>query len=104
MALTTKTYLGEHLFDGPYTIIEKLPDISGVYIITTLNMEKQHLVIDVGESEKIKTRISSHDRSDQWQNNAIDGIFAWILPSNEAQRMIIENAHRLTYNPICGDR
>lgn len=104
MALQTQTSLGAHQFDGPHSNNDTLPAVSGVYIITTLAPNQRHTVIDVGESYNIKDRISNHDRAQQWQGNVQNGLYAWVLPANEVQRMLIEKAHRLAYNPVCGDR
>jgi hypothetical protein len=104
MALNTQTTLGSHQFDGPHTANETLPTVSGVYIITTLAANQRHTIIDVGESQDIKHRISNHDRTGQWLNHRQNGLFAWTLPANEFQRMLIEKAHRLAYSPVCGDR
>lgn len=104
MPLTTQTHLGNHIFHGPYTANDQLATVSGVYIITTATANGQHTVIDVGESEDIKTRITNHDRTSQWRANAQNGLFAWILPSDEELRMTIEQAHRLAYQPVCGVR
>lgn len=104
MALTTQTTLGTHSFDGPHTNNGTLPAISGVYLITTLAQNQRHTIIDVGESNNISDRISNHDRSSQWQQNKQNGLYAWVLAANEAQRMLTEKAHRLAYNPVCGER
>lgn len=103
MALTTTTHLGNHSFAGPHTTNSTLPSLSGVYIITTLAPNQRHTVIDVGESENVRERISSHDRTSQWQQAQQNGLYAWVLAA-EAQRMLIERAHRLAYNPVCGVR
>lgn len=104
MALQTKTPLGMHQFHGPHATNGTLPPISGVYLITTITSNERHTIIDVGESRNIKHRISNHDRIDQWQKNAQTGLHAWVLAANEAQRMLIEKAHRLTYKPVCGEQ
>ncbi|MEK9195934.1 MAG: hypothetical protein AAB914_01060 [Patescibacteria group bacterium] len=103
MALNTKTQLGNHQFTGPHTNADELPDRSGVYLITRL-VDGLHEVIDVGESHNIAERIPSHDRMFQW--NAVSGnaFHVWTLLTDEAQRMLIERAHRLAYNPVCGER
>ena len=103
MALNTQTQLGTHLFTGPHLNASTLPNESGVYLITRL-VNNHHQVIDVGESHNIAQRIPSHDRMDQW-NRTSNSIFSvWTLLANEAERMLIEKAHRIAYNPICGDR
>lgn len=104
MALRTNTHLGDHLFAGPHTTNSTLPSVSGVYVITTLAPNQQHTVIDVGESEDVRGRISNHDRSGQWQQARQNGLYAWVLAAEEAPRMLLERAHRLAYNPVCGAR
>ena len=101
MALNTKTQLGNHQFVGPHVNATSLPTLSGVYLITKL-VNNQHEVIDVGESGNIARRIPSHDRMDQWETVAQNGFHVWTLAANEAQRMLIEKAHRTAYRPICG--
>lgn len=107
MALDTQTSLGAHRFDGPYTHTSQLPAASGVYLITTLphiGPTNQYTIIDVGESGNIQNRIANHDRSPQWKSHEQNGVHAWVLLGTEAQRMLIERAHRIAYNPICGNR
>ncbi len=104
MALQTQTSLGAHQFNGPHTNNNTIPAVSGVYIITTLAPNQKYTVIDVGESHNIKDRVSSHDRSEQWRNHIQTGLHAWVLGASEAERMLIEKAHRIAYNPACGMR
>ncbi|MBI5357386.1 GIY-YIG nuclease family protein [Candidatus Saccharibacteria bacterium] len=104
MTITTKTTLGSHVFTGPHTSNGTLPVASGVYIITTLAQNSRNTIIDIGESESIKDRISNHDRTAQWRQNAINGLYVWVFLANESQRMLVERAHRIAYRPVCGDR
>lgn len=104
MTLQTQTALGSHQFDGPHTTNSTLPSMSGAYLITTITPSNQHAIIDVGESHNIQNRISNHDRTAQWKSNIQNGLHAWVLTANESERMLIEKAHRLVYNPVCGER
>lgn len=101
MALNTQTYLGNHQFTGPHLNATSLPAQSGVYLITQL-INGVHRIIDVGESGNIADRIPTHDRMVQWQHVATTGFHVWTLLANATDRMLIEKAHRLTYNPVCG--
>jgi excinuclease UvrABC nuclease subunit len=103
MALTTQTQFGAHEFHGPHLNANSLPNHSGVYLITRL-VNNQHEVIDVGESASIARRIPNHDRMRQWERVASNGFHVWTLFADETQRMLIEQAHRLAYNPVCGER
>lgn len=96
--------LGQHELNGPFSKNNQLQSTSGVYVITTQNAEGTQIVIDAGESNDIRARISSHDRTQQWRENAIQGVFAWTHHCNEQTRMIVESAIRRAYNPVCGDR
>lgn len=103
MALNTQTSLGSHQFTGPHLDAQSLPAQSGVYIITKL-VNNLHQIIDVGESHNIAGRIPHHDRMYQWNRVSNNEFHVWTLLANESQRMIIEKAHRLAYNPVCGVR
>jgi len=103
MALTTQTHLGTHQFNGPHANASFLPSLSGVYIITRA-VNNQHEIIDVGESGNIAQRIPDHERMGQWERVASNGFHVWTLPADETQRMLIEQAHRIAYNPTCGER
>ncbi|HEV7951757.1 MAG TPA: hypothetical protein VGO98_00050 [Candidatus Saccharimonadales bacterium] len=104
MALNTNTHLGVHQFTGPVTNTSYLPALSGVYLIATIAPNGQHTVIDVGESHNLQHRIKNHDRAPQWQRNMQNGLYAWTYLANEFERMNIEKAHRIAYNPVCGER
>lgn len=104
MSLTTQSHLGQHIFQGPFTYNAQLAALSGVYLITTLADNGLHTILDVGESHNIHERISRHDRTQQWRNHAINGIYAWVLHCDEQMRMTVESALRLAYQPVCGDR
>lgn len=103
MTLNTKTYLGEHQFTGPHLNTNQLPLASGVYIITRLTAG-EHEIIDVGESHNIASRIPGHDRMGQWQRASGGAFYVWTLLADSMQRMSIEKAHRIVYNPVCGVR
>lgn len=93
-----------YVAEGPYGNENDLKEKSGVYIITTKNVSGTHKVIDVGESENIKERISNHDREHCWNKNQNVGLFASAIYCNEPQRMKIESELRDIYTPVCGIR
>lgn len=100
LTLTGTNYVAE----GPYENEEHLKEQSGVYIITTKNNDEKHRVIDIGESGKVKERISSHDRRNSWIKNTIKGLFFSVIYCNEQERMKKESELRDCYNPPCGER
>lgn len=100
----TQTTLGQHQFDGPHSHIAGLLQRSGVYIITTLLPNGNHQVIDVGESGNVQDRVANHDRAQSWQQHAVNGLYASAHYCDEVTRMLLEQAVRLAYNPLCGTR
>lgn len=103
MPLTTQTHLGPHQFSGPHANAASLPNRSGVYLITK-QVDGEHQVVDVGESGDIAHRIPNHDRMSQWERVCSDGFQVWTLLADSTQRMVIEQAHRAAYSPVCGVR
>jgi hypothetical protein len=96
---------GKYGFNGPYTDASQMLDQSGVYLISVMNQDGTHRVIDVGESEAIRSRIANHDRRHQWAV-ASGGltVYGSTYHCSEAIRMTIERELRLLFNPICGVR
>lgn len=52
-------------FDGPYSIDASFNEVAGVYVIYT-----NQNWLDVGETDSLKTRISTHERKPEWVRNA----------------------------------
>ena len=103
MKLTVYTQPGPYEFDGPHNSVDSLSDSSGVYILTT-NNNGMHKILDVGESAGVKSRVSSHDRSNEWQKHIIDGLFVSAFYCDEPNRMLLEKQIRDYHNPPCGVR
>lgn len=93
-------------FEGPYNSIDQLNDNSGVYVILDERDGKRY-VLDVGESSQVKTRISNHDREEQWIKNSKGNLSVAVLYTPNKQqpgRKEIEQKLRDIYSPCCGDR
>jgi len=103
MSLNVHTKQGVYPFDGPHTSTSALQQQSGVYVIST-KVGDNHKVIDVGESNDVKTRVSSHDRSPSWQQHIADTLYASVYYCDEASRMALEGIVREFHNPPCGIR
>ena len=54
------TSIGNYNFDGLYNSIEKIEDISGIYVVLCCH-NKICNIIDVGESASVRSRIESKD-------------------------------------------
>ena len=101
MAIT----IGNLSFDGPFTGASELLPRSGVYaILGRAAAGSKWIVVDVGESGDVKSRVETHDRKPQWQSagHATLGVAAYYCDA--ATRMRVEQALRQQYNPACGDR
>lgn len=60
--------IGGYNFEGPFNNSDSLRSQSGVYVILGSNAGNGNWnVVDVGESEDVKTRVASHDRADCWK-------------------------------------
>lgn len=92
-----------HSFDGTYPSPDSLDDESGVYAIHDNRNGKYHL-IDVGESNEVKSRVSDHDRSDCWDRESTGTLTYSALYVDEQERVKIGNEIRQQYNPPCGER
>ena len=86
-------------FKGPFQLRTEFNEVAGVYIITTLGNK----VVDVGETDNLKERISSHDRKPCWTRNM--GCMLWFYGERRSEeRLTIEKNIRDSYNPVCGVR
>ncbi len=92
--------------EGPYTTTDSLKEQSGVYVILGRNFDYHPwAVLDVGKSATVKTRVTYHDRQNQWSRCGFSHLaVAPIYLSDEKVRHSIESIIRTQYNPKCGDR
>lgn len=102
--MVTQTFLGQHQFNGPFSHVSGLLQQSGVYIISTILHDGTHKVIDVGESQNVQDRVTSHDRASSWNQHIVNGLYVSAHYCDEFSRMLIEQAIRKTYYPPCGVR
>lgn len=96
--------IGRYNVEGPFGE-NNLRDLSGVYAILGKNSENEKwTVVDVGESNEVKTRISNHDRRSCWEGQGFSILSVAVLYTDETTREQIEREWRDQYNPPCGDR
>jgi len=96
--------VGQYTFDGPYTLIGKLEDRSGIYAIHCYRGGKYYL-IDVGESATVRSRVETHERKSCWQRNCSGTLTVSVYYTPHLQqvgRMQIEQEIRKQYDPPCG--
>lgn len=96
--------VGKYTFEGPYTLTGKLEDRSGIYAIHCYR-DNKYLLVDVGESATVKSRVESHERKDCW-TRACAGtltVSAYYTPNlQQTGRIQIEQEIRNQFNPPCG--
>ena len=100
------TIAGYH-FEGAYDTTTGLPDSAGIYVILDYHLNGNPSVLDVGESETIKTRIDNHERQPCWNRNGQGYVRFAVLYTTTwtaAQRRSVESTIRQQYQPPCGDR
>ncbi len=92
--------IGGFMFET-YLLNTKFNDVPGIYVIYT-----SQKWLDVGETDKIGQRITSHERKDCWIANAgnLPINVAFHYESSQSQRVNIESSLRKTLNPTCGDK
>ncbi len=97
--------IGNYSFEGPFTNPALLSNRSGVYAVLARSWSgNSYTVIDIGESETVRDRVSNHDRSGSWSRNRQTGLYYAAYYCDQPTRMRVEQGLRLQFNPVCGDR
>ncbi len=99
--------IGGYDFEGPYTDTSKLRYEQGVYSILDQRTDGKYHVVDVGESEDVRSRIENHNRSDCWKRNQRGRLTVAVLYTpgmSGDRRRAIAWALREQYSPACGVR
>ena len=86
-------------YEGPYSYPGSLKNISGVYVVVNPTDE----VIDIGESEAVRSRVENHDRKDCWDRHTRSPCYYVRYLSGESARKDEEQKLRGKYQPPCGD-
>jgi len=94
--------IGRHIFEGPYRSADNLKDQSGVYAIID-RRANGNVVLDLGESGMVRTRVASHDRADSW-SRCRQGVLEVAVYYTPYARTAIEAELRTQFNPPCGER
>jgi hypothetical protein len=59
-------------------------------------------VIDVGESQNIRERVSNHNRAPCWRGQGHAQLSVAAIYADAHNRMLIERQLRVQFNPPCG--
>jgi hypothetical protein len=99
--------IGSYNFEGPYADTSHLRNEGGIYGILDQRSGGQFHVVDVGESDGVRSRVENHDRSECWNRNRQGNltVAVYYTPGlSLQQRRSIEAALREQYSPACGVR
>jgi len=100
MSITIKGYP----FEGPFSSTDELRNSSGVYAIHYKKSSDGYTRLDVGESDKVRERVETHERKDCWKRNAKGPITCSAYYCSESDRMRIEKEIRDSSDLPCGDQ
>ena len=96
--------VGPYTFEGPYGALASFRHQAGVYVVLCAT-GTQYVVLDVGESSDIRTRLGNHERSGCWSRNCSGQVVAAVLYTpglQQAARVSIEQQVRAQFSPACG--
>jgi hypothetical protein len=102
MSIQIKDYSFEGLYSSPSHLEEK----PGVFVVLCQKYEKNEIV-DIGESENVKSRVEDNERSSCWIRNCESRLAYAVLYTSdltEKERKDISYELRDEYNPVCGRR
>ncbi len=93
-----KMKISNYIFDGPFDHNKVFNrDFGAVYAI----LDMRNIVVDVGETSSVNSRLPNHDRKECWNRNG--GISLYVLNTPiESDRLRIESEIRGLYAPVCG--
>lgn len=95
--------IGNYHAEGPFSNDNYLQPRSGVYVILGRpNMTASWNVVDVGESENVRARVSNHNRAPCWRGQGHAELGVAAIYADERNRIQIERQIRAQYNPPCG--
>ena len=93
-------------FDGPVKSTDGLEEKPGIYAILYTS-DKKYFIVDVGESDTVKTRIENHDRKNCWKEK-FQGEFLYAAlytpDKDQTARNDIAGQIRSFYKVPCGKK
>ena len=100
--------VGRFPVQGPFIDIDALEDRAGVYVVlTTPPASPDYTVLDVGESDTVRSRLANHDRSDCWKLHNKGYLAYAVMYDNSllgSNRATFERQMRAELKPVCGER
>ena len=93
----------EYEFDGPYADINSLKSKPGIYAVMVWKDEDWRL-LDMGESQNIVEKLSSHERKEEWSlySKKKTRAYAGFYEEDAEKRHEIQEELRSKARPPCG--
>ena len=100
--------IGDRMFRGSYALHEtdEIKDWPGLYAVLC-RRGKRHYLIDVGESDNVKSEIENNDRKPLWYQNCSGTLVVtvyYMLDIEQSERIRIERKIRNRHRPPCRRR
>jgi len=95
--------IGSYHAEGPFGNENYLQARSGVYVILGRHSTASTWnVVDVGESQNVRERVSNHDRAPTWRGQGHAELSVAAIYADAHNRVLIERQLRAQFNPPCG--
>jgi hypothetical protein len=99
--------IANYLFDGPYTLIQDLKGDAGVYAVLCIHGEGNSFLIDVGESDHVRSGVEGSEKKSCWIENCKGVLAVAILYTpdlNQAGRLdIVKMIRSRDFVPCSGE-
>lgn len=95
--------ISDIVFEGPFPLREtNFNDVPAIYVILNGPVVSP---VDVGETDKLRGRLSGHKRTNCWIQNCPQGIYVAVrIEGNKERRLELESFIRNSYNLPCGEK
>lgn len=101
--------IGKRTFEGPFTGVGTILDDPGVYVVVCPDTDGGYFVVDVGESDQLRTHLQNHERKDCWarvctaRHQVPQFAVLYMRRISPNYRRAIEREIRDQYKPPCGE-
>lgn len=94
--------IGGYVFEGWFHLFTNtFNDVAGIYVISGPN----GLILDVGETNQLATRMANHERKPLWVMSAGKHVYlAFLSVLDSKQRLDIEKYLRNLLKPLHGEK
>ncbi|MEA4981397.1 MAG: hypothetical protein VB066_01640 [Paludibacter sp.] len=96
--------LGKYSFAGPYTSIDQLRNMPGVFGVLC-KVQGELFLFDVGESSQLKMKVENHENKECWNKNNQGQLQYYVRYTpftSQQKRRKVELKLREVFQPTCG--